>query len=208
MNENNKEIVIAIIGLLIASIGVYYTIKAFYKKDEKANNITNNQCEPINITGQNKGNIEINTPKQVGLINTNNQSGGHNEVNFHNDTYNPANVSQIAEFTESGDYGLNLLYKDLTTIVENIEYSFKAFIPAGQNLQIEIKSISSNTIFWYFDVFSKKNWIKRDTMGNSQVFELNNGDGDLSMVFRNKGKVNIKGYLSNKVVINKIITVN
>ncbi|WP_312312158.1 hypothetical protein [Empedobacter brevis] len=181
----NKEWLFSGIGVTIL-----FGIVSYFKKEKKAKNMTNNPN---------------------GLINTNNQSGGINKINFHNDIHNPSNISQKPEFIKSNINGDNVLHPELFNFTINKMYCFNCQIPAGTNILITLKPLlnKDNTGYGMYLPFDGWNNLLWNNETNSQSYYLDSGTGNAKFNFSKSDKIQITAIFNDNVIIyDKIINVN
>ncbi len=85
------------------------------------------------------------------------------------------------EYPETGTYGLNLLHDIDTLFLLGTENSFKAIIPDGSSLKIEMNLISG--VQWGYTAGSNVGWSISTYSGGIQTFDaINGGTTDLKIV--------------------------
>lgn len=185
--KSNYDWILALLGILVA---IVFGILSLLKKERK------NKKEIV---------------KQNGIINTNNQSGGSNEVNFHNDIFNPSNISQRPEFIKSNINGDNVLHPELLNFTINKMYCFNCQIPAGTNILITLKPIVNKDNFGYRMPIDYSGWnnLYWNHETKSQSYYLDSGTGNAKFEFSKPDKIQITAIFNdNKIIYDKIINVN
>jgi hypothetical protein len=149
----------------------------------------------------------INAPNA--LINTQHQSGGTNIVNYNGEKLNPANILQKPIFNDNGNYGLSILSQNLTNILKETPYSFSANIPVNTILKVTLSKLGDDKQpSWAMKVGSEKNWRYNPYKEGEQEFNLDEGLGDLLIIFSGTGAAKMKIYFNNDFLSEKIITWN
>ncbi len=82
------------------------------------------------------------------------------------------------EYPKNGAYGTNILFGVDTLRVTEENNSFRAIIPEGGSLKIELKLMGGET--WFYA--NEQNWIVSDFSDSTQTFtSLSNGISDLEL---------------------------
>lgn len=98
------------------------------------------------------------------------------------------------DYPETGHYGDNLLSPNVTQLIHETPYSFKAKLMQNQTLKIRIASKTDSNNIWSFREGQVGNWVVDtfDSASKEQWFHLKGpSESDLRISFNSGAKVNI-----------------